>query len=223
MKKTTLNFIINVFMFLCMSGIVGIGFLIKYTLIPGQERWIVYGDNVELYLFGMDRHEWGTIHLIIGFVLLGLLVLHIFLHWKTITCQYNRIIQRKVVNKLMTILFITLCSLLIIVPFLVKPKVSKIEHGEGREATNDSQTKRERNTNEKEKLKNSKQVVEIRGYMTFYDISKKYKVPTEYIKKTLNIPKSIPDKQRLSLLRKKYGIEMSNVEEIIREYQEKNE
>ena len=35
----------------------------------------------------------------------------------------------------------------------------------------------------------------------------------------LNIPKSVSDKQRLSSLRKKYGIEMSIVQEIIRECQ----
>tara|TARA_R110002033_G_scaffold38827_3_gene78300 strand:+ start:2890 stop:3105 length:216 start_codon:yes stop_codon:yes gene_type:complete len=51
-----------------MSAVVGIGFLIKYTLISGKERNVIYGKNVELSLFGMDRHEWGYIHLVIAFV-----------------------------------------------------------------------------------------------------------------------------------------------------------
>lgn len=181
-----------------MSAMAGIGFLIKYTLISGQERWVVYGSNFELYLFGMDRHEWGAIHLIIGFVLLGLLVLHIILHYDIIICLYNRIFQKKMVYKLITVLFITICSLFIIVPFLVKPEVSTIEHRKGRYAT----------------------TVEIRGYMTIDEISKKYKIPTEFIKTRLNIPRSVPDKQRLSWLRKKYNIEMSDVEKIIKEYHE---
>ena len=215
-----------------MSAVAGIGFLIKYVLISGQERWVVYGDNVELFVLGMDRHEWGNIHLIIGLVLLGLLVLHIYLHWKLVTCVYNRIFQKKLVYKLITVLFIIICTLFIFGLFLAKPKVSKAEHGKGREATNDSHIKKERNRNEKENLENTKsieihenpkQVVEIRGYMTLDDVSKKYKVPAEYIKTKLDIPKSVSDKQRLSSLRKKYDIEMSDVEEIINEYQEENE
>ena len=236
MKKSTINFIINVLMVLCMSAIAGIGFLIKYTLIPGQERWLVYSDNVELYLFGMDRHEWGTIHLIIGFVLLGLLVTHIILHWNTIICIYNRIFQRKPVNKLITILFITICVLFIIVPLLIKPKIITIEHGEGRQTTNyNNRTKRNSNeitTYEKEKLNNiepheihktSDLTIEIKGYMALDEISKKYKVPTEFIKTRLNLPKSVPDNQRLSWIRKKYDIEMNDIAKIIIEYQEKNE
>ena len=65
-----------------MSVIIGTGFLIKYTLISGQERWDVYGRKVELYLLGLDRHQWGMIHLILGFVLMGLLIAHIVFHWK---------------------------------------------------------------------------------------------------------------------------------------------
>jgi len=132
MKKSTLNFIINALMFMCMSAVAGIGFLIKYVLISGQERWVIYGDNVELFFLGLDRHEWGELHLIIGFVLLGLLVLHIYLHWKVITCVYNRIFKKKLIYKLISVLFIIICALLIIGPFLAKPKVSNVEHGKGR-------------------------------------------------------------------------------------------
>lgn len=80
MHKSILNFSINAVMALCMSAIIGIGFLIKYTLISGQERWDVYGKNVELYWYGMDRNQWGLFHLILGFVLMVLLVAHIVLH-----------------------------------------------------------------------------------------------------------------------------------------------
>ncbi len=54
--KPKLNLIIDVFMFLLMMAIGGIGFLIKFILIPGSARWIRYGENVELYFWGMDRH-----------------------------------------------------------------------------------------------------------------------------------------------------------------------
>lgn len=40
-----------------MAAITGIGFLIQFTLISGQKRSLVYGENVELYFRGMDRHQ----------------------------------------------------------------------------------------------------------------------------------------------------------------------
>ena len=236
MKKSTINFIIDVLMFICMAAIAGIGFLIKYTLISGQKRWIVYGDNVELYLFGMDRHEWGSIHLIIGFILLGLLVLHIILHWKLVVSIYNRIIQRKLINRTVTILFTAICALFIILPFFIKPEISKIEHGRGRQISSDTILTNEEsnmtNQHDKEELNHIKSIkihqhsnsaFEIKGYMTLEEVSKKYKVPTNVIKKKLNIPESVPDNQRMSWLRKKYNIEMSDVKEIINEYQKQNE
>ncbi|WP_445955549.1 DUF4405 domain-containing protein [Yeosuana sp.] len=39
---------------------------------------------------GMDRHQWGMVHLIFGFILMGPLVVHIFLYWNTITCIYKK-------------------------------------------------------------------------------------------------------------------------------------
>ncbi len=110
-RKPILNFIINASMTLCMSAIIGIGFLIKYTLISGQERWDVYGRNVELYLFGMDRHQWGMLHLILAFVLLGLLLLHIVFHWKIITNVYKKIIKEPVTKKVVAFVFYNLSCL----------------------------------------------------------------------------------------------------------------
>lgn len=126
MKKSTLNFIIDIIMLIVMSAVVGIGFIVKYVLIPGNQRWIVYGENVELHLLGMDRHEWGNIHLILGFVLIALLALHIIFHWKLIVSLYNRIFKSKGIYKILTIIFLTVCALFLLAPFFTTPEVIKI-------------------------------------------------------------------------------------------------
>jgi hypothetical protein len=119
MRKPTLNFIINALMFFCLSAITGIGLLIKYTLISGQEQISKYGSNVKLSLFGLNRHEWGEIHLIIGFILIGLLTLHIILHWKAIKSVYKGLQHKKPAIKFISIVFFTICFLLIAIPFIV--------------------------------------------------------------------------------------------------------
>lgn len=135
MQKSIINFSINALMTLCMSAIIGIGFLIKYRLISGQDRWEVYGRNVELYFFGMDRHQWGMIHLILGFVLLGLLMVHIIFHWKVVTTVFGRIIKEPLVKKVVVLVFVILCALMLVFPFFITPEIEPIKRGSYRQVT----------------------------------------------------------------------------------------
>jgi hypothetical protein len=135
MRKHTLNFAINAIMTLCMSAIIGTGFLIKYTLISGQERWKIYGENTELYFLGLARHQWGMIHLVLGFVLFGLLIVHIVLHRKIVTNVYHKIIKIPILKKVVALSFIIICLLLILLPLIVKPRITTIEKGKGRQVT----------------------------------------------------------------------------------------
>lgn len=132
MKKSTLNFIIDGLMFICMAAITGIGLLIKYTLLSGQEARVVYGDRVDLFFLGMDRHEWGFIHLIFGYVLIGLIAIHVYLHWKFVTSIFKRMFEGRWVKKTIATTFIAVCTLLVVFPFIIKPKVVKNERGRGR-------------------------------------------------------------------------------------------
>ena len=132
MNKTILNFIINALMFLCMMAIAGIGFLMKFVLLPGRESQIKYGRNVDLFFLNMDRHEWGTIHLILGFVLLGFLILHIVLHWNMIVNMYARLIRARKVGIAIAAVFIIAGIILASFPLLVNPEVQERGRGEGR-------------------------------------------------------------------------------------------
>ena len=130
MTKAKLNLIIDVLLLLCLASIAGIGLLIKYVLVPGYQRWEIYGRNVSLFLWKLDRHQWGTIHFIIGLIFLALLVLHIVLHWQMIVGIYRRLIPnsfaRWVVAWILLVATIILCAF----PYLVKPEV--IEQGRGK-------------------------------------------------------------------------------------------
>lgn len=81
---TKFNFIIDILLFLVMAAIGGIGLLLKYRLVSGEERWDIYGSNPELYIWGIDRHLWGDIHLYLGYFFFVLLFFHILLHWRQI-------------------------------------------------------------------------------------------------------------------------------------------
>ena len=131
MTKSKLNLVIDALMLLCMAAMAGIGLLIKYVLVPGQVRWAIYGRNVELYFRGLDRHQWGTVHLAIGLVLIALLVLHIVLHWGMILAIYGSLIPSRLFRWIVVVILICLTAILLAFSCLVKPEVGEIRRGGG--------------------------------------------------------------------------------------------
>lgn len=120
--RAKLNIVIDTFMLVFMMATAGLGFLIKYVLLPGFKRNEVYGSNVELTFLNMDRHQWGTIHLIISLVLVALVIVHILLHWKMIVCIYKKLLPGKKVRNIFGISILLVSAFLSIVPFFIEPK-----------------------------------------------------------------------------------------------------
>lgn len=52
------------------------GVLLHYLLPPGSGRWST--------IWGLNRHEWGEIHLYIAVVFFATLALHLFIHWRVL-------------------------------------------------------------------------------------------------------------------------------------------
>jgi len=131
-NKAKVNFVIDALMFLIMCAIAGIGFLIKYVLIPGEQRWVVYGRNVDLFWLGLDRHEWGSIHLYLALSLLTLLAIHIILHWQMILSLFRSLIGNGPTRGVITLVFVLISLIFIGFSLLVTPQVEDIQRGRGR-------------------------------------------------------------------------------------------
>jgi hypothetical protein len=129
MDKPKLNFVIDALMFLCLMAMAGIGFLMKYTLPPGRERWDRYGRHVDLTYLGWDRHDWGDVHLYLAFTLLSLLALHLVLHWQMIVALFGKLIPQPRWRTRIACCFLILSILLIYFPFLVTPEVKETGRG----------------------------------------------------------------------------------------------
>jgi hypothetical protein len=141
-EKSKLNFVVDALMFVCMMALAGIGFLMKFDLIPGKERWLLYGRNVELSWLGLDRHEWGTIHLVIGYILLGLLLLHIILHLRWLFNIYERMLINRAMRILLAALFVIISFLMMLFSFIITPQVEEVGPGTGRTDHGDMQQMR---------------------------------------------------------------------------------
>ena len=241
-NKVKLNFWIDVLMMLFMMAIGGIGFLIKYVLVPGSKRWEIYKENVELFFLGMDRHQWGSIHLVLGFILLGLLLLHIILHWGQIKCMYQRVITRKAMRFVLFLLFIIVCLLFLLFSTLISVDVVPIGQGEGRQSIHGttqgyprSQAKstvaitqdeaqdesEETHKNEHKDEHENEHDIYVTGQMTLRQVSNTYNIPTHALKEALDLPTGISSNEKLGRLRRRYDFRMSDVSHAIAEYHKK--
>lgn len=236
MKKSTFNFINDIVMFVLMAIVAGIGLLIKYVLLRGSERWIIYERNVDLTIFGWDRHQWGTIHLIFSLVLISLLILHIILHWKSIRNVYSRLVKNRQGRLFGGIAILCISALIVVLPFILKVEVVEMTDGRGRHNAVNSHLKEafpksedsthalsnEHVKKDHEAIHKSGNEIKVQGFMTLLEVSNKNNIPCNYLKSKLNIPKNISNSKRLGHLRKEYGFRISEVEKIIRSYQKTN-
>lgn len=124
-SKIKLNLSIDIIMFIILMALTGIGLMIKYVLIPGFLRNQIYGENVELYFIGLDRHQWGNIHLIISFVFLFLLILHIVFHWKLIVSVFKAMVGKRNPRIVFVISFVFLSLLLGVSPLFINPEIKE--------------------------------------------------------------------------------------------------
>jgi len=132
MTKAKFNLIIDALLLLCLAALAGIGLLIKYVLVPGFQRWEIYGQNVELFFWGLDRHEWGTIHYGIGLAFLILLVLHVALHWRITVSIYRNLVPSRPVRWIAAAVLVGLTIFLLAFSFFVRPTVQLLGRGKGR-------------------------------------------------------------------------------------------
>lgn len=129
--RQKVNTVIDIVMFVVMVALAVIGFLIRYTLLSGAERWERFGRNMDMTFLGLDRHEWGDIHLIFGFSLAVLLVLHIVFHWTQIVCMFKSLFLKKKVMVTATFSLMVLCIAIMLAPFVFSPEIGEPIRGQG--------------------------------------------------------------------------------------------
>jgi hypothetical protein len=101
MKRTTLNFIVDLLAFVDLLFMAATGAILKWALPPGTGGGHGYGyrggrgsapaDQIR-ELFGLGRHDWGDIHAILGAVFILLILVHVVLHWTWITSYVRSIL-----------------------------------------------------------------------------------------------------------------------------------
>ena len=87
MNRSKLNFIVDAAMLVVMLALIWTGILIWTVLPPGSR------GGRGLTLWGLDRHNFGDIHMYLGIALLILTGLHLWLHWRWFASKLTEIIK----------------------------------------------------------------------------------------------------------------------------------
>jgi hypothetical protein len=78
MKRPAQNFLVDSLSLVAFVLLVATGVVMYFVLPPGS-----HGTT----LWGLGRHDWGDVHFWVAVGFLGLLSLHLLLHWKWIVCM----------------------------------------------------------------------------------------------------------------------------------------
>lgn len=232
-NKSKLNLNIDIIMFVVLMAIAGIGFMIKYVLVPGFKRTEIYGKNVELYFGSLDRHQWGNIHLILSFILLFLLLLHILFHWKMIVCIFKSMVIVKTWRIAIISVFVIISLVFGVLPLFVKPEIQDgILHHNHQSSHSDQNTGKEAHHFNSLKLAQSdiqisdtikprenhkheeKSNIELYGYMTLDEVSTKFNIPANELALCIHIPNG-HNNEKLGRLRKHYSFHMNDLRDYI--------
>ena len=197
MKRSKTNFILDAaafggFVFLTTTGI-----LMRYTLPPGSKRLTT--------IWGLDRHQWGDIHFWISISFLGLLTMHLLLHWrwiKNIVTGHSK--EGSGLRAGLGVVGILGLLALSIAP-LLSPIDTTIESRSGRDLNSVQHGN-----------------IQVWGSMTLKEAEMATGVPTEYIIKQLGLSPDLKEDECLGELRKIHGFTMDDVRRIIQEYNNKH-
>jgi hypothetical protein len=196
-KRSKLNFTFDAIAFAGFVFLTTTGVLMRYALPPGSRRFKT--------IWGLDRHEWGDIHFWISIVFLGLLAMHLVLHWRwIINIITGRPREGSGLRAGLGIVGIVGLLALATAP-LLSPVDTTLESLSGRNLSSVQHGN-----------------VQVWGSMTLQEAEKATGVPAEHIIKQLGLTPDLVEDECLGDLRTMYGFTMDDVRLIIREYKDKH-
>jgi hypothetical protein len=86
LKKNTLKYLIDAALFVDMSSMAVLGFLLAFVIPRGRTH------AVSVYFLGLHRHQWADIHLFLSLFLVLLLFFHIWFNWTWVVQSSKRYI-----------------------------------------------------------------------------------------------------------------------------------
>ncbi len=234
MHRPTLNFLIDSVAFVAFSFLTTTGILTRYLLPPGSGRWAT--------LWGLNRHQWGDLHFWVAVVLLGVLAIHLVLHWRWILC----IVKGKRPDTSGWRVGLGLVGLIGLLGLAAAPLLAPVELnwvprqasrtapepqepgptqagaaiaiGDGASGQEPAAAQPSPEAPTQGQVSEYAGKDEIRGSMTLRQVARSTGVPLEQLVSRLGLPSAVDPEERLGRLRKRYDVSPEDVRRVVNEY-----
>lgn len=218
MNRTALNAIVDAVAYAGIIVLATTGLMLRYQMPPGSGGLHGMGSGAGAgsrpvrVVWGLSRHEWGGIHYWVALVLLGVLAVHLALHWKWIVCVLRGKPHSDVSGGrfALGIAGLVLVALLAAAPLMTPAQTSPrsellgsppgVEQGEiGDSETGDGSSDAET----------------IRGFMTLNEVALQSGVPLSDILERLDLPRDAAPSEQVGRLLRAHGLDMSDLRRAI--------
>lgn len=214
MNRNLLNFFVDLVSLLAMLVLIVTGTWLWLVLPPGSRG----GHGLELW--GWGRHDWGDLHFWTAAVLVGLMILHVALHWDWV-CAVIRIqlLGRKDHQKKPSATTQNLygVAFLIILILFVGGFWWLADQNVTRSGDDDHDTEHARvgRPHDQESY-----ATHISGRTTLGELAEMTNTPIEALRIGLRLPTSVGPDERLGQLRQAYGFTMEDARAFVASLQE---
>lgn len=180
MDRGKLILITDVLAFIGFVALTASGVLMRYVLPPGSGRFVS--------VWGLNRHEWGTVHFWVAVGFLAILAVHLILHWRWILGTL-RGRARNASGARFALGVVGLCAVLALAaaPFVTAPV--KTEHPAGAHGAG----------------------ARIRGALRFGEVAAMAGVSPAYLAGVLGLPADVSPQARLGTLLRTHGLRLGDV------------
>jgi hypothetical protein len=216
MSRTALNAIVDAVAYAGIVVLATTGLMLRWQMPPGSGGLHGMGfgsgegagSRPVTVVWGLSRHEWGSIHYWIALVVMGVLAVHLVLHWKWIVCVLRGKPHSDVSGGRFTlgVAGLVLATLLAVAP-LITPAQTAPRSELLKNPTGDQQT----DLGSPEEGVESSGAETIRGFMTLEEVSRQSGVPVSEILQRLALPPDTAPSEQVGRLLRTHGLDMPDL------------
>ena len=195
MTRQTLNFVVDSLAFAAFILLAGSGVLVRYVLPPGSGR--------VTSVWGLDRHEWGSVHFWLAIGCLAALALHLILHARWVVGKLRGRKEGASGGRVA----LGLIGVAALVALAVAPLVSPIERSAGAQRRHPGA------------YLGDTEHDQIRGAMTLREVAHRTDVPATYLVERLGLPPEVDLAEPLGRLSRAHGFTIHDVRALVRDYE----
>jgi hypothetical protein len=220
MSRTALNAIVDAVAYAGIVVLATTGLMLRWQMPPGSGglhgmgpgSGAGAGSRTVTVVWGLSRHEWGGIHYWIALVLMGVLAVHLVLHWKWIVCvlggkPHSDVSGGRFALGVAGLVLVTLLAAApLLTPAQTVPRSELLKSPSSNQQTDLGGTEEGVASSDDET---------IRGFMTLEEVASKSGVPVSEILRRLALPPDTAPSEQVGRLLRTHGLDMPDLRRVI--------